>query len=102
MSNTGRFTPGKGTWYPLYRRLCGPQGRFGRVWEISPPPGFGPRITQPAASRYTAYAMRGPETVIKNKDKKNVGAKLVLFPQIFILDKIFERVIHNAQTASKR
>ena len=27
----GRFTPGKETRYPLYRRLCGPQGRSGRV-----------------------------------------------------------------------
>jgi hypothetical protein len=26
--------------YPLYRRLGGPQGRSGRVWKISPPPGF--------------------------------------------------------------
>ena len=24
----GRFTPGKVTLYPLYRRLCGPQGRY--------------------------------------------------------------------------
>ena len=31
------FTPGK-TWYPLYRRLCGPHGRSGQVRKISPPP----------------------------------------------------------------
>ena len=41
--------PGK-TRYPLYRRLGGPQGRSGRVWEISPPPGFDPRTVQPVAS----------------------------------------------------
>ena len=29
---------------PLYRRLCGPQGRSGRLGKISPPPGLGPRI----------------------------------------------------------
>ena len=36
--------PGK-TLYPLYKRLCGTQGRS--------PPGFDPRIIQPVASRYT-------------------------------------------------
>ena len=36
----GRFTPGKETRYPLYRRLGGPQGRSGRVRKIFPPPGF--------------------------------------------------------------
>ena len=44
--------PGK-TGYPLYRRLSGAQGRYGRVRKISPPPGFDPRIVQPVASRYT-------------------------------------------------
>jgi len=28
------FTPEKETRYPLYRRLCGPHGRSGRVREI--------------------------------------------------------------------
>ena len=32
----GRFTPGKGTHYPLCRRLGGPQGQSGRVRKISP------------------------------------------------------------------
>jgi len=36
-SRTCRFTPGKATRYPLYRRLGGPQGQFGRVRKISPP-----------------------------------------------------------------
>jgi hypothetical protein len=36
----GRFTPRKGTQYPLYSRLDGPQGRSGQVRKISPPPGF--------------------------------------------------------------
>ena len=35
------------TRYPLYRRRGGPQGRFGRVRKISPPPGFDPRTVQP-------------------------------------------------------
>ena len=48
--------PGK-TRYPLYRRLGGPQGWSWRVWKISPPPGFNPRIVHPVASRYTDWAI---------------------------------------------
>ena len=44
--------PGK-TRYPSYRRLCGHQGRSGRVREISPPPGFDPRTVQSVARSYT-------------------------------------------------
>jgi len=31
------------TRYPVYRRLGGPQGRYGRLQKIMPPPGFDPR-----------------------------------------------------------
>jgi hypothetical protein len=44
--------------YPLYRRLCGPQGRSGRLRKISPPPAFDPPIIQPVVSRYTDLATR--------------------------------------------
>ena len=44
--------PGE-TRYPLYRRLYGPQGRSGRVWKISPQPGFDPRTVQLVANRHT-------------------------------------------------
>ena len=46
------------TWYPLYRRLGGPQGQSGQVQKISPPPGFDPRTVWPLASRYTDYGIR--------------------------------------------
>ena len=49
--------PGK-TWYPLYRRLGGPQGRSGQVRKISPQPGFDPQTVQPVGSRYTDWATR--------------------------------------------
>jgi hypothetical protein len=50
------YHPGK-TRYPLHRRLGGPQGRYGQVWKISPPPGFDPRTVQPvSSSRYTDWA----------------------------------------------
>ena len=55
--------PGK-TRYPLHRRLGGPQGRSGRLWKISPPPGFDPRAFQPITSRYTYYAVPDCETLV--------------------------------------
>ena len=55
-SSPGHSLPSGKTRYPLYRRLGGPQGRSGRVWKISPPPGFDPRTFQPVASSYTDYA----------------------------------------------
>ena len=48
------FTLEKETWYPLYRRLGGPQGQLRKV---SPPPGFDPRTIQPIASCYTSCAI---------------------------------------------
>ena len=61
-SRPGRCLPPGKTRYPLYRRLCGPQGRSEQVWKISPPPGFDPRTVQPVASRYTDYATRPMKT----------------------------------------
>jgi hypothetical protein len=46
----GGFTPRN--WYPFHRRLGGPQGRSGRVRNISLPPGFDLRTIQPVASPY--------------------------------------------------
>jgi hypothetical protein len=43
--------------YPLNRRLGWLQRRSALVRENSPPPGFDPRTVQPAASRYTNYAI---------------------------------------------
>jgi len=45
------LTRGK-TRYPFYRRLGGPQGRYGRA-EILVPTGIRSRAVQPAVSRYT-------------------------------------------------
>ena len=49
----GRFTSGKETRYPFYRRLGGSQGVCGRVRKVSLPPGFDPRTDQPVASLCT-------------------------------------------------
>ena len=53
----GRFTPGRETRYPWYRRLGGPQGRSGRVRKISSIPGFDPRTVQSVASHYTNWVI---------------------------------------------
>jgi len=57
-SRPGRFLPPEKTWYPVYRRLGGPQGRSGQVQKISSPPGFDPRTAQSVASRYADHATR--------------------------------------------
>ena len=41
------------TRYPLYSWLGGPQGRSGRVRNISTPPRFDPRTVQALTRRYT-------------------------------------------------
>jgi hypothetical protein len=41
------------TRYSLYTRLGGAQARSGRMWKISPPPGFDPQTALPLASLYT-------------------------------------------------
>ena len=53
----GRFAIGKETRYPSYRSRGGPQGRSGRMQEISPEQAFDSRTVQPVASRYTDYAI---------------------------------------------
>ena len=52
-SRPGRTLPPGKTWYPLYRKLGGPQGRYVQVRKISPPPGFDPPTVQLVGSRYT-------------------------------------------------
>jgi len=52
----GRTLPPGKTRCSLYRRMGGPQGRYGQVRKISPKPGFDPRTVLPVASRYTDWA----------------------------------------------
>jgi len=63
--------PGK-TRYQSYRKLGGPQGRSGRMRNISPPKGFDPRTVQPVARRYTGCAIAARN---KNDTDNNGGKK---------------------------
>jgi len=54
----GRFTPWKGTRYPLYRRLGRSQSRSGQIRKTSPPPRFDPRTVQPVV--YLLYRLSYP------------------------------------------
>ena len=67
-----RFTPGKETRYPLYRRLGGPRGRFGQVREISSQPGFDPRTVQSVASGHRVCTVPAHSSLPKLKKKKSV------------------------------
>jgi hypothetical protein len=48
----GRFTPGKGTRYTLYRKLVGFQIGSEQVRKIVSSPGFDPLTVQPVTNRY--------------------------------------------------
>ena len=48
----GRTLPPGKTWCPLYRRVGGPQGRYGRKEKLAQP-GFDPLSVQIEVSHYT-------------------------------------------------
>ena len=54
----GRTSPTGKTRYPFYRKLGGPQGRFGRAENLVPT-GIRSRTVQPVVSRYTE--LPGPQ-----------------------------------------
>ena len=80
-SRPGRSCPTGKSRYPLYRRLGGTQGRSGQVRKISPPPGFDLWTVQPAASRYTDWAIPAHKQIIRVK-KNSLGrlVKNYVFP----------------------
>ena len=44
--------------YPLDRRMGGPFGWYGRLWKISPPPGFELQTIHPIADGCAGYTIR--------------------------------------------
>jgi hypothetical protein len=62
----------KGTRYPLYRRLGGPQSRSGQHGKekILDPTGTDPSVVQPIASGNTDYATSAQKTKVTNKQSK--------------------------------
>jgi hypothetical protein len=63
-SRPGRSLPPGKTPYPLYRKLGGPEGRFGQMRKIQPPPRFDPGTVQPVASCCTDYATRPTHVIL--------------------------------------
>ena len=61
--HTPAALPREKTWYPMYRRLGGPQSQSGQAWKNLSPLGFDPWTVQPIASRYTDYIISANNTV---------------------------------------
>ena len=63
----GRFTSWKGSRYPFYKNLGGPQGRSGRMRETSPPTGI--RFPYRPARSQSLYRLSypGPPCVIDER-----------------------------------
>jgi hypothetical protein len=61
----GLYTPPARDVVLVVRRLCEPQGQYGRVREISSPPAFDPRAIQFVASCYTDWAIPTQTTVVE-------------------------------------
>ena len=72
----GRFTPRKEIRYPLYRRLGGPQCRSGRVWKISPPPGFEPQNCPARCQSLYRLSYHGPAINKRETEDDKKGAGL--------------------------
>ena len=84
-SRRGHSLPPGKTLYPLYRRLCEPQGRFREVQKISPSPGFDLRTVLLVASRYTDWATRPTLwTLVSNKTLLHSIQSLVIPCQFLI------------------
>ena len=54
----------------LYRRMCGPQSRSGRVRKISPQPGFDPRTVQPRSQLLYRLSYPGSQVLKKDPERK--------------------------------
>jgi len=73
------FTPRKEPWYPLNRRLMGPQTQSGHFEEgknILPFPGFEPQTVQPTASHYTGCTIPAPDIMLDNISNLTFRAKI--------------------------
>jgi hypothetical protein len=87
------------TWYPLYRRLGGPQGRSGQVRKISPPNSIrSPDVPARSESLYRPGVIYGPTAIRVHRLTAPVGSQLALSPlplQQFCLAAFFATRLHN-------
>jgi hypothetical protein len=68
-SRPAALPPGSSPWYPLYRKLCGPQSRSERREEdkILDPTGLELQPLRRSARSQSLYRLRYPDSVIKYK-----------------------------------
>ena len=88
----GRSLPPGKTRYPLYRRLCGLQGRSGRAENLAPP-GFDPRTVQPVAQSLYRLSYRAHNILNPNKQKWKKCIKIVFCCAITIMSIVLEGLI---------
>ena len=69
--------------YPLYRRLGGPQDRYGRVQKISPPTGIrsSDRPSRSKSLYRLSYPGQSPHTRTEQKVKRTLQSFNTLHPQ---------------------
>jgi hypothetical protein len=77
------------TWYPLYRRLGGPQGQSGWMQKISPPTVFDPQIVQPVVSRWTDWAI--PAHIVSYPFHKFQSSGILSSTWLFLFCYIFSK-----------
>jgi hypothetical protein len=84
---------------PLYRRLGGTQGRFGRMRKISPPPGFDPPDRQLIASRYTDWAITDhSQQDVKSQNDLILNAAARTSKPLKILAFIYIMLLYTVQS----
>ena len=83
----GRCIPGKETRYPLYRRLCGPQGKSGRVRKISPHRDQISGAFSPQQSLYRLSYCDCIELRMTNKRDRKASAAVELNSSVFWIIK---------------
>jgi hypothetical protein len=101
-AHPGRTLPPGKTGYPLYRRLGGPQGRYGQVRKISPPPEFYPRSVQTVVSRYTDWATRLTYLVelMANSHLSSVNIRFLFLSFHFFSPSRFKIKVHALRVAN--
>ena len=86
-SRPSRSLPPEKIRYPLYRRLVGPQGRYGQVWKISALPTTGIRSPDRPARSQSLYRLSYPIPISCHIVPKIQSSQMVNHEMLIILHK---------------